>query len=90
VRYETSKNIGLNKEFTMQLDYTEPFTSKLSLETGAKGILRKVGSQYNFDSMNYAANQLASIDYRSNQFDYYQNVFGGYAQMGYLQSDKWR
>ncbi len=89
IRYESSRNIGLNKELTMQLDYTEPFTSKLSLETGAKGILRRVGSQYNFDSMNYSANQLASIDYRSNQFDYYQNVFGGYAQMGYLQSDKW-
>lgn len=82
-RFEQSKNIGTNKEFTVQADFTEPFSSKLTMEMGLKSILRNVNSDYSFDSMDYGKQQLATIDYRKNRFDYYQNVMGGYTQFSY-------
>lgn len=82
-RFEQSRNIGQNREFTAQIDFTEPLSAKLIMESGLKTILRNVNSDYNFDSMDYNLQQLASIDYRKNKFDYYQNVLGGYTQFSY-------
>lgn len=82
-RNETSLNIGRNNETAIQIDYTEPLNSKLTWEMGAKSTLRSVNSDYHFDSFNYVAKDFESIEFRNNQFDYYQNVFGGYSQFTY-------
>jgi len=82
-RNETSLNIGKNNETTIQVDYTEPLHTKLTWEVGTKTTLRAVKSDYHFDSFNYVSQVFSSIEYRNNQFDYYQNVFGGYSQFTY-------
>jgi outer membrane receptor protein involved in Fe transport len=82
-RNETSLNIGKNNETTIQVDYTEPLHAKLTWEVGTKTTLRAVKSDYHFDSFNYLSQVFSSIEYRNNQFDYYQNVFGGYSQFTY-------
>ncbi len=79
-RKEQSLNIGKNNELTAQMDFTEPLHPKLLLELGLKSTLRSVNSDYHFDSFNYVDAAFSSINDRNNQFDYYQNVYGGYSQ----------
>ena len=82
-RKETSLNIGKNNEVTAQIDFTEPLHPKVIWEVGLKSTLRSVKSDYHFDSFNYASLSYSSIEDRNNQFDYYQNVYGGYSQFTY-------
>ncbi len=78
---EISSNVADNREWTAQLDYTEPFSKKAVLEVGAKTILRDVASDYHFDTLDYATSFYHTLESRNNAFTYYQNVYGGYAQM---------
>lgn len=80
---EKSNNLGLNNEYTIQLDFTEPITQKLKIETGAKTIFRKVTSKYEFDSLNFMTNEYRPIVSRENNFYYNQNVLAGYFQGSY-------
>ena len=82
-RKEQSLNIGKNNEITGQVDYTEPLHAKLTWEMGLKSTLRSVKSDYHFDSFNYSDAEYKPISDRNNQFDYYQNVYGGYSQFTY-------
>lgn len=82
-RKEVSLNIGKNNELTAQIDFTEPLHQKLIWELGLKTTLRSVNSDYHFDSFNYVSDRYSPITDRNNQFDYYQNVYGGYAQFTY-------
>ncbi|WP_158797616.1 outer membrane beta-barrel family protein [Pedobacter sp. L105] len=56
-------NTGKNNEYTVQTDYTYPFSKGVVLETGAKGIFRDITSKY------------ASSD---QDFDYNQDVAAAY------------
>ena len=56
-------NTGKNNQYTIQTDYTYPFSKDVKLETGAKGIFRGITSKY------------ASSD---QDFDYNQNVAAAY------------
>lgn len=80
---EESLNEGVNREYSMQMDLTEPLTKKLTTEIGIKGILRFVESDYHFDSFDYVSNQFKSIDFRNNTFKYHQFVYAGYLQFNY-------
>lgn len=80
---ESSENVADNNELTAQIDYTEPLHKKATLELGAKTILRDVASDYHFDTLDFASQQLLTLDERNNAFTYYQNVYGGYAQILY-------
>lgn len=70
-------NDGRNRETTFQVDYVQPFNPNLKLEIGAKSVLRRIESDYSrFD------NVTQSIDndpYRTNLFNYDQDVYAGYA-----------
>ncbi|MBS3914497.1 MAG: TonB-dependent receptor [Bacteroidetes bacterium] len=77
---ERSNNLGLNNEFTTQIDFTEPINKNINLESGIKTILRKVTSGYDFDSFSYLNQEYKTITARSNSFYYNQNVYGGYTQ----------
>ena len=88
-RKEQSLNIGKNNEITSQIDFTEPLHAKLTWELGLKTTLRSVKSDYHFDSFNYADAVFSAINDRNNQFDYYQNVYGGYSQFAYNMSQKY-
>lgn len=78
-RNEENENKGLNLETTFQLDYVHPFSDKVKLETGAKGILRTIGSDFEYRDFNTTTNQF-EIDFaRTDKFTYHQDVYAGYA-----------
>lgn len=61
-------NTGKNNEYTLQSDYTYPFTKDLILETGIKGIARNIKSKYESSDQD---------------FDYTQNVGAGYGVLSF-------
>lgn len=74
------------KEHTIQLDYVQPF-AKLTVETGAKAILRNNFSEFTTDTLVspgiYNRNQL-----QSSRFDYQQDIYSAYNSYQ-LKLDNW-
>lgn len=66
-------NTGKNNEYTVQSDYTYPFSKTTVLETGVKGIFRNIISDY---------------DQALQDFDYDQNVAAAYGVMGFKLTKK--
>lgn len=66
-------NTGKNNEYTVQSDYTYPFSKTTVLETGVKGIFRNIVSDY---------------DQQLQDFDYDQNVAAAYGVMGFKLTKK--
>ncbi|HKR03885.1 MAG TPA: TonB-dependent receptor [Bacteroidia bacterium] len=77
---ENSRNKSRNREITFQADYVHPFSKKVSLETGAKTIMRDVTSDYNYYITNPFSYELVYDADRSNVFDYSQDIYSGYLQ----------
>ncbi len=67
------ENTGKNNEYTVQSDYTYPFSKTTILETGVKGIFRNIVSDY---------------DQQLQDFDYDQNVASAYGVMGFKLTKK--
>jgi outer membrane receptor protein involved in Fe transport len=66
-------NTGKNNEYTLQSDYTYPFSKTVILETGLKGIFRTIASKYqNTDQ----------------DFDYDQNVAAAYGVISFKLAKK--
>lgn len=75
---QRNQNDGGNNEFTVQVDYVQPFENKTNLEVGAKTILRDVMSDGWFkDVFENKAEQEALA------FDYAQDVYAAYATYGF-------
>lgn len=70
---EIGSNTGKNNEYTVQTDYTYPFSKTTTLETGVKGISRNIISNYG----NVAQD-----------FDYDQNVGSAYGVLGFKLTKK--
>ncbi len=66
-------NTGKNNEYTLQSDYVYPFSKTTMLETGIKGIARKITSNY---------------DQAAQDFDYDQNVASVYGVLGFKLTKK--
>ncbi len=66
-------NTGKNNEYTLQTDYTYPFSKTVVLETGLKGIFRNIESKY----------QNTAQD-----FDYGQDVGAAYGVMSFKLAKK--
>jgi len=66
-------NTGKNNEYTVQTDYTYPFSKTTILETGLKGIFRNIQSKYQ--------------DLEQN-FDYDQNVGAAYGVLSFKLAKK--
>lgn len=86
---ENNPNKSLTQEKTLQIDYQDPLSRYVQIETGAKMILRHIESDYrfNYDSSgrgNYIANPL-----RTNVFSYDQNVYSGYLSFLFQTKNKW-
>ncbi len=62
-------NTGKNNEYTVQADYTYPFSKTTTLETGMKGIFRNIISDYGQGS--------------GQNFDYDQNVGAAYGVLAF-------
>jgi outer membrane receptor protein involved in Fe transport len=70
-------NNGINNEYTFQADYVLPINKTFKLETGAKTIIRKITSQYDFFNPD-ASGQYVFNSETSNTYDYDQDVYSGY------------
>lgn len=75
---ELSNNAGSNREMTSQIDYTQPFDNKMTMEVGGKNIMRIIKSDYSYDTL--GVRDLS----RSNLFKYTQDVYAGYVTWGYV------
>lgn len=70
-------NKASNDEYTVQADYTHPFSKAIKLELGAKGIFRDISSPSEFyTSVN--GGDFVFSDSRSSVYDYHQDVYAGY------------
>jgi len=72
-RRDNIENEGDNVELTGQIDYVEPISKAVKLETGVKAVIRNIDSDSRFEpDLN-----------RSNLFLYDQDVFAGYASLNF-------
>jgi outer membrane receptor for ferrienterochelin and colicin len=67
--YSESRNVGRNREYTLQTDYVYPFAKSVTVEVGAKAILRNIRSEF-------ARNT-------DQDFDYDQNVGAAYSTISF-------
>ena len=84
-----NENKGQNRELTLQIDYTHPFGKKFKLETGAKGIIRNIDSDYRYLEFNPATNDFEINDLSSDLFFYDQNVYAAYVSGNITFNDKY-
>ncbi len=80
---EKNTNDNTNQEITFQADYVQPLKNNQTLETGAKGILRNVFSDFRFTNDPAGTGEFVSVPARSDLFEYDQNVVSGYASYGF-------
>lgn len=76
-----------SKEHTAQVDYAQPF-KKLTLEAGAKAILRNNFSDYHRDDRDSATNDYLLNDKLTDNFNYHQDVYSLYNSYQY-KLEKW-
>lgn len=72
--------------FTFKLDYTNPFTDELTLETGAQYVLNNVANDYEVN--NLIDGTFVNDPGLTNVFEYDQNVLGLYGTGAY-EGEKW-
>lgn len=72
--------------FTFKLDYTKPFSSKLSMETGAQYILNEVSND--FEVQDLVNGVFVTDPGLTNVFEFDQNVLGIYGTVAF-ESEKW-
>ncbi len=81
-RDESIFNDSDNFEHTGQIDYTHPISKKITLETGAKMVVRDIKSDYQYSTRPFGENGVYTLDaIRSNIFNYDQDVLAGYGQL---------
>ena len=80
---EKSLNLGKNIESTLQADYSLPIDSFMVLETGAKTILRNIGSDYTYERYNFLTSEFVNDQNRSNASSYIQQVSAAYCVMSF-------
>ena len=76
-------NDGDNRELTAQIDYVHPFTDKIKLETGIKGIYRDIKSEYTYRLLDTLTGKFELDEQLSNFYNYQQDVYAGYASVNY-------
>jgi hypothetical protein len=74
--YNQYNNSG-TKEHTFQIDYVQPL-KKVTIEAGAKAVLRKNFSDFSSDTLSSKTSQYANDPSQTNNFDYQQDVYGVY------------
>jgi outer membrane receptor protein involved in Fe transport len=73
-------------KYTFSLDYTKPFTDKITLETGAQYVIQDVSND--FAVSDWVADEWTPNANLTNVFEYHQNVLGAYATGAY-EGKKW-
>lgn len=75
---ERNRNDSYNFEYTAQADYVQPFGSGNKLETGVKGVLRRIDSDYAYEQFDVDKQRYLLDGQRSGRFFYDQDVYAGY------------
>jgi len=77
-----------DRDHTIQIDYANPLSKQLSIEAGAKAILRSNYSNYHVDDRYAVTEPYATNDTLTNNFNYHQNILSLYNSYQ-LKLDKW-
>lgn len=77
-----------DKDHTIQIDYANPLSKQVSLEAGAKAILRSNYSNYHVDDRDSSTNQYQTNDALTNNFNYHQDIVSLYNSYQ-VKLDKW-
>lgn len=93
---QQSTNNSRNKEYTIQADYTHPFTlnmrkdtASIKVEVGTKAILRDIGSEYRLLQSMDGHLPYVEDPQQSNDFEYNQQVVSGYTSLRVETKKKW-
>ncbi len=86
---EINNNDGLNLEYTIQTDYTHPMGKKVTLETGLKSIIRRIDSDFRFNTFDNDVNAYTLDISRSDNFGYDQDVYSAYGSLRYNFGDNY-
>ena len=73
-------------EYTFKLDYTNPLTEQITIETGAQYQINDVGND--FTVRDRLEGTWVTVDSLTNNFEYNQKVFGAYGTGAY-ENEKW-
>ena len=68
-------------EYTFKLDYTNPLTEQITIETGAQYQINDVGND--FTVRNLIESNWVTVDALTNNFEYNQKVLGAYGTGAY-------
>jgi outer membrane receptor protein involved in Fe transport len=71
--------VGVNNEYTLQLDYTLPINKVFKLEAGGKTIFRRINSTSDFFNYDPVTGQYVLNPANSNIYNYNQDVIAGYS-----------
>jgi len=85
--YQQYNNAG-NRDHTVQIDYASPLNAKVSIEAGAKAILRNNFSNYHINDRDSVTQQYITNNALTNDFNYHQDIYSLYNSYE-LKSDKW-
>ncbi len=85
--YQQYNDAG-NKDHTIQVDYASPLSKQVSIETGAKAILRNNYSNFHVDDRDPATQQFVTNDAQTNDFNYHQDIYSLYNSYQ-LKMEKW-
>ncbi len=83
-----NKNLGVNAEITSQIDYEHPFSKAVKMETGVKGIIRNIESDFSASNFDFSSQQFVENPNASDIFYYDQNVYAGYLSFNIKFGDK--
>jgi len=85
--YQQYNDAG-DRDHTIQIDYANPLSKKVSIEAGAKAILRNNYSYYHVDDRYNVNDPYATNDTLTNNFTYHQNIISLYNSYQ-LKLEKW-
>jgi len=75
--YQQYNDAG-NKDHTLQVDYASPLTKQVSIEAGAKAILRSNYSNFHVDDRDTLTKQYVTNTALTNDFNYHQDIYSVY------------
>lgn len=86
---ENALNRALNDEITAQTDYAQPIRSNIQVETGAKHILRLIGSDAGYNEWENDRSGFYPNPERTQQLDYTQHISAAYLETRFQWRKKW-
>lgn len=82
-------NEGLNLEYTLQVDYVQPWNDKLKMETGVKTILRRIDSDYRTEQRLADEGNFDLLPDLTDVFLYDQDIYAGYLSFNIQLAERW-